>query len=156
MLSYRGQVVKSTAGRSSVGSISSRAMKTGAWEILPFKRAALFGETHARPLALCAQKPLLLKLDPLSDVVRPSFSSKATMQDTSRYDGGHTDRALAAWLFLSAGLVFGVVVLGGVTRLTESGLSMVDWSLLHFQPPSTDAAWLEYFEKYKASPEYVL
>ncbi|KAM0683643.1 Cytochrome c oxidase assembly protein cox15 [Mitosporidium daphniae] len=63
---------------------------------------------------------------------------------------------MAYWLFVCAGLVFGVVVVGGITRLTESGLSMVDWSLLHFKPPSSEEEWHSYFEKYKQSPEYIL
>lgn len=67
-----------------------------------------------------------------------------------------TDRPMAYWLFLCAGLVFGVVVVGGITRLTESGLSMVDWSLLHFKPPSTQEEWIVYFDKYKQSPEYIM
>ncbi|CAM6032001.1 unnamed protein product, partial [Sphagnum compactum] len=66
------------------------------------------------------------------------------------------DRPLAGWLFFSAGLVFGVVIIGGVTRLTESGLSMVDWSLLHYKPPRSEDEWTEYFDKYKTSPEYQL
>jgi cytochrome c oxidase assembly protein subunit 15 len=64
------------------------------------------------------------------------------------------DKAMSRWLFACAGIVAGIVVVGGMTRLTESGLSMVDWSLLHYKPPRTNTEWLEYFEKYKASPEW--
>ncbi|KAK7508520.1 hypothetical protein BaRGS_00000086 [Batillaria attramentaria] len=47
------------------------------------------------------------------------------------------------------------VILGGVTRLTESGLSMVDWRLLKdMKPPRTEAEWQEEFERYKTFPEY--
>ena len=53
-----------------------------------------------------------------------------------------------------AGMCFGAVVLGGVTRLTESGLSMVDWKLFGRPPPMDEAAWLIEFEKYKQSPEF--
>ena len=49
---------------------------------------------------------------------------------------------------------FGAVVLGGVTRLTESGLSMVDWKLFGRPPPMTLEAWEAEFDKYKESPEY--
>lgn len=65
-------------------------------------------------------------------------------------------RIVGYWFVASAGLVFGIVVLGGLTRLTESGLSMVDWSLVHFKPPQGDLEWSEYFEKYKQFPEYQL
>ena len=48
----------------------------------------------------------------------------------------------------------GAVVLGGVTRLTESGLSMTDWTLAGKPPPRTREEWQEEFEKYKLSPEF--
>lgn len=60
------------------------------------------------------------------------------------------------WLLGSSGLVFGLVVLGGLTRLTESGLSMVDWKLIHFRAPKNEEEWQAYFEKYKQFPEYQL
>lgn len=43
---------------------------------------------------------------------------------------------------------------GGITRLTESGLSMVTWKFLGEKMPSGEAEWIEEFEKYKAYPEY--
>ena len=59
------------------------------------------------------------------------------------------------WLGGCALLVFVMVVLGGVTRLTHSGLSMVEWQpLMGVIPPLTEADWLEVFGKYKSSPEY--
>jgi len=48
----------------------------------------------------------------------------------------------------------GAVVLGGVTRLTESGLSMTDWTLAGKPPPSSPEEWEEEFEKYRQSPEF--
>jgi cytochrome c oxidase assembly protein subunit 15 len=52
-------------------------------------------------------------------------------------------------------MVFAMVVLGGVTRLTESGLSIVDWKpLLGWLPPMSDAEWQALFERYKQFPEY--
>ena len=65
------------------------------------------------------------------------------------------DRAVARWLLICCGLVFFMVVLGGVTRLTGSGLSMVDWRpVTGILPPISDAAWQETFEMYQASPEF--
>ena len=52
------------------------------------------------------------------------------------------------------GMVFIAVVLGGVTRLTESGLSMVTWRLLGEKMPTTESQWQTEFERYKQSPEY--
>lgn len=69
-------------------------------------------------------------------------------------DTGH-DRAVAAWLLLCAAVIFGMIILGGVTRLTNSGLSMVEWKpLMGAIPPLSDAAWQETFDKYKQFPEY--
>lgn len=53
-------------------------------------------------------------------------------------------------------MVFGAVTLGGVTRLTESGLSMVDWRLLGRAWPSSDDQWRAEFDKYTSSPEFQL
>ena len=65
------------------------------------------------------------------------------------------NRQLAIWLFICAASVFLMIVLGGVTRLTHSGLSMVEWKpLLGIIPPLSGSDWLLTFEKYKAFPEY--
>jgi cytochrome c oxidase assembly protein subunit 15 len=64
-------------------------------------------------------------------------------------------RAVALWLFAVAALVALMVVIGGLTRLTESGLSMVEWKpITGWLPPLSDAAWAAEFEKYKQFPEY--
>src|SRR5581483_6777262 len=61
------------------------------------------------------------------------------------------------WLLGTAGLVFGIVILGGLTRLTESGLSIVEWKpITGIIPPLTNVQWEEEFEKYKQFPEYKL
>ena len=63
--------------------------------------------------------------------------------------------AVAWWLLAVAGLVFAMVVVGGITRLTESGLSMVRWEPISgVVPPIGEEAWQAEFEAYKASPEY--
>ena len=66
-----------------------------------------------------------------------------------------SDRKVANWLLACCALVFAMVVLGGVTRLTGSGLSMVEWQpLTGVLPPLTDEAWQETFEMYQATPEF--
>ena len=62
--------------------------------------------------------------------------------------------SLGYWLLGVGGAVFGMVVLGGVTRLTRSGLSMVDWRPQGRLPPQSEAEWAEEFDKYKQFPEY--
>ena len=58
------------------------------------------------------------------------------------------------WLAGCAGLTFATVCVGGITRLTESGLSMVDWHPFKEVPPSTQEEWEAEFEKYKQYPEF--
>jgi len=64
-------------------------------------------------------------------------------------------RALAIWLFVVAGSVGAMTVIGGITRLTESGLSMVEWRpLIGWLPPASHEEWMRVFELYRATPEY--
>lgn len=66
-------------------------------------------------------------------------------------------RLVAAWLFACAALVFLIVVVGGVTRLTRSGLSIVEWQpLIGAIPPLSEADWQALFAKYRETPEYRL
>ncbi len=63
--------------------------------------------------------------------------------------------ALAAWLLSVAALVFLMVVVGGITRLTESGLSITEWKpVTGALPPLNAAEWAAEFEKYRQIPEY--
>ena len=62
-----------------------------------------------------------------------------------------------AWLLAVAALVFVMVIVGGATRLTDSGLSITEWQpLLGAIPPLNEQHWLEAFEKYRQIPEYQL
>lgn len=64
---------------------------------------------------------------------------------------------IAHWLLMVAGLVFAIVVVGGITRLTESGLSITEWKPVSgVVPPLNEADWLAEFEKYRQIPEYQL
>lgn len=64
-------------------------------------------------------------------------------------------RAVRGWLLAVAALIFAMVVVGGATRLTESGLSITEWQpLTGWIPPLTDADWQDAFEKYKATTQY--
>lgn len=65
--------------------------------------------------------------------------------------------AIARWLFICCGLVFAMVVLGGVTRLTGSGLSMAEWRpIMGILPPLTDTEWQRVFAIYQQTPEFKL
>ena len=65
------------------------------------------------------------------------------------------DRAVATWLFVCAAFTFATVVVGGITRLTESGLSMVEWQpLIGAVPPLSPADWEALFAKYRETPQF--
>jgi len=64
-------------------------------------------------------------------------------------------RAVAAWLFGCCGLIFLMIVVGGVTRLTLSGLSITEWHpIIGIIPPLTEAQWADAFAHYQQVPEY--
>jgi cytochrome c oxidase assembly protein subunit 15 len=64
--------------------------------------------------------------------------------------------AIARWLLAVAALVCLIVAVGGITRLTESGLSITEWKpVTGVVPPLSEAAWLRQFEAYKRIPQYV-
>ena len=76
-----------------------------------------------------------------------------TTNDMSRTD---ENAAVITWLFTVAAMVFTMVVVGGITRLTGSGLSMVEWRpLMGILPPLTDAEWIRVYDLYRQSPEFI-
>jgi cytochrome c oxidase assembly protein subunit 15 len=67
----------------------------------------------------------------------------------------HDRGAIAAWLLACCALVFAMVVVGGITRLTHSGLSIVEWQpIVGALPPLDDNAWQETFRKYQETPQF--
>jgi len=86
--------------------------------------------------------------------MQPTMSRSAAA--ASPDSDGHARRQVAAWLLVCCALVFAMVVVGGVTRLTRSGLSIVEWQpLMGAIPPLTEAHWQELFDKYRQTPEYL-
>ena len=74
---------------------------------------------------------------------------------TATLDAQVNARWIALWLAVCAATILGMILLGGVTRLTESGLSMVDWRpIMGVIPPLTEAQWLATFAEYQQYPEY--
>ena len=68
----------------------------------------------------------------------------------------HPHRAIRNWLFFTAFMVFAMAVIGAVTRLTESGLSMVEWKpLIGAIPPLSENEWERVFGLYKQTPEFM-
>jgi len=92
--------------------------------------------------------------------MRTTTSTMTCMEQSIRFPsrvGAHTSTAqsqVAGWLLVCCALVFAMVV-GGITRLTHSGLSMVEWQpIVGTIPPLDQAQWQEVFEKYQRTPEY--
>ncbi len=68
----------------------------------------------------------------------------------------HRPYALANWLYTIALMVVLIVMVGGITRLTESGLSITQWQPVSgILPPLSEAQWLAEFDEYRATPEYI-
>src|SRR5882757_1928038 len=83
--------------------------------------------------------------------------SEAIALSSPAVAGGHRrdDRLVAAWLLAVAAMIFIMVVIGGITRLTESGLSITEWKPLSgVIPPLDAAAWQREFDQYKTIPEF--
>ena len=80
------------------------------------------------------------------------FSSQGGFSAAER-----SPRAVRLWLGFLVLLVFAMVLVGGATRLTESGLSITEWNLIMGAiPPVSDAAWQDAFNLYRQSPQYEL
>ena len=76
-------------------------------------------------------------------------------QGTSGSGGWRGDRLVALWLFGLALMVAAMVSIGGITRLTQSGLSIAEWTpLMGWIPPLSEAEWQRLFDLYRQTPEY--
>lgn len=84
-----------------------------------------------------------------------STSSALTSHGGSAGETRASSPAMRLWLYSVTTLVFAMIVVGGATRLTDSGLSITEWQpIIGAIPPLNEAHWLEAFEKYKQIPEY--
>lgn len=86
-----------------------------------------------------------------------SLSAKAVTVERTKLSLTGGNCAVEFWLWFVAVLVLAMIVVGGATRLTDSGLSITEWRpILGAIPPLSEADWLVAFEKYKQIPEYHL
>jgi len=73
------------------------------------------------------------------------------------YEAPKSTRPVILWLLVGCAMIACMVAIGGITRLTESGLSITEWKpVTGALPPLSEAAWQAEFEKYKQIPEYQL
>jgi cytochrome c oxidase assembly protein subunit 15 len=85
-----------------------------------------------------------------------AMSTLAASPPAAGQRGRARPRPLSNLLFVVAGLVFAMVVIGGITRLTESGLSITQWNVISGAvPPLSHADWVREFELYKQTPQYI-
>ncbi|XP_011143889.1 cytochrome c oxidase assembly protein COX15 homolog isoform X2 [Harpegnathos saltator] len=89
------------------------------------------------------------------------FSQKIQLKEINTVTRGYAsngrnkyNKIVGSWLLTCGGMVFIAVTLGGITRLTESGLSMVTWNLLGEKMPLNETQWFSEFDRYKQFPEY--
>lgn len=84
-----------------------------------------------------------------------SNALKTSVKQNPKVDPVISDKSVGYWLIGTSGLVFSIVVVGGLTRLTESGLSITEWKpVTGTIPPLNEVEWEEEFNKYKESPEF--
>src|SRR5438105_3002946 len=87
-------------------------------------------------------------------MVRAILCKQASMSETVKTSRTH-HRAVRLWLLVAAAMIFLTLVVGGATRLTESGLSIVEWKpVTGVLPPLSESEWQAEFTKYQAIPQY--
>jgi cytochrome c oxidase assembly protein subunit 15 len=90
-------------------------------------------------------------------LAQPNMTDLATLPLADPSPLPARQRAMARWLFVVAAMIFVMTIIGALTRLTESGLSIVEWKpLTGWIPPLSPEAWQSEFAKYQQSPEYQL
>jgi hypothetical protein len=115
---------------------------------------------HARPLAPSACTSFHRRLCVQSTRQQPQPQPQQTQASQGSQEQQHKQgeegapKSVRTWLYSCAAMVFGIVVVGGTTRLTNSGLSMVEWKPHQILPPMNQEEWEEEFAKYKQFPEF--
>ncbi|MGZ6006530.1 MAG: COX15/CtaA family protein [Rhizomicrobium sp.] len=79
-----------------------------------------------------------------------------TLATTASNSFSKSRRAVGVWLFTIAAVILAMITVGGLTRITGSGLSITEWNpIMGVIPPISDAAWQDAFSKYQHIPQYV-
>ncbi|XP_011496035.1 PREDICTED: cytochrome c oxidase assembly protein COX15 homolog [Ceratosolen solmsi marchali] len=110
----------------------------------------------SRSFVLKIQHPNLKKLKSMNLNSKIEIALYHSDKIISNFTSRHSlsNKIVGYWLLSCSGMVFVAVTLGGITRLTESGLSIVTWKLLGEKIPLNEVSWLNEFEKYKQFPEF--
>ena len=117
----------------------------------------LFSSLHKKPAFWSSNRSLTFRAAAPRRAFDPRFFSSNAAEIPASSLPVLSPPAVGGWLLGSAILVFAVIVVGGVTRLTESGLSITEWRpIAGVLPPLSRAEWEGEFDKYKATPEFKL
>ncbi|BGP16413.1 Cytochrome c oxidase assembly protein cox15 [Rhodosporidiobolus nylandii] len=109
----------------------------------------------SRSLSTATTAPPAAAVPPTSPTSPISTSSPSSEIFPDPPEPRLTTPLVARYLFAIAALVFTIVIVGGMTRLTESGLSITEWNVIKgVKLPLTQAEWQEEFDKYKLTPEW--
>lgn len=119
-----------------------------------FRSKTTASPRHNASLSLPPHTTTQTPLGALSETIASrSGTSKATPRTS--FFPETSSKSVAYWLLFSSASVFGIVVFGGLTRLTESGLSITEWRpVTGSLPPTTQEKWESEFALYRASPEF--
>jgi len=105
-----------------------------------------------RKATVALERPIVL--EQIGSTLGAASTPKVAKAAWSELTTATGRKSITIWLFGSCAVVFSMVILGGVTRLTHSGLSMTEWKVRQLLPPMNQAEWEEEFGKYKQFPEY--
>jgi heme a synthase len=150
---YQCQTVVTTTNKSSRQS----SLLTGIYHISSLRRSALLRNTklrRARSASSTSGTCSSISSTVTATATTVTTAATATVANSKIASTSIPYKSLASWLFGCAGMVFGMVVVGGSTRLTRSGLSMTDWKVTGRLPPLNDEEWEMEFAKYRNFPEY--
>ena len=127
-------------------------------------RQSAFTSTKSTPFLRAFRQPHLRRQSSAQAIAESSSSPLAALNQAARSNTSNaktssfpstSSKSAAYWLLASAASVFGIVVFGGLTRLTESGLSITEWRPVTGSfPPRDQEAWEAEFARYKLSPEF--
>lgn len=134
----------------------SRVIKKGATRVYIGTKRAVY------PCASAILTQVNSRVTPVTNGVKIIYfrrgysTSKESIEEEEEFTVKNSRRKkMAIWLYFCAGLVFMMVIVGGVTRLTESGLSIVEWRpITGTVPPLNESEWELEFRKYRTSPEF--
>ncbi|CAK7205446.1 Cytochrome c oxidase assembly protein cox15 [Sporothrix eucalyptigena] len=143
----------STSSRAGARSIRAETVRSAAASCRDAYRTSPFS---MRGLSTSTARRTPTPSRPLSSAATASAAPEASSSVSKSSSFPDTSSKVAAyWLIASAVSVFGIVVWGGLTRLTESGLSITEWKpVTGAMPPRNEEDWEVEFTKYRASPEY--